>query len=119
MNEIKNLDQPGHINFLFDGNNFRGYGLESELIMKAYANDKAAAITTEIIAEENQNYLLKFSEKIKTEKYDENLDLYIKEGMKWMHKKYGFKSKWSMQMFVKVFYDKFFTTNSRLKQYKL
>ncbi len=119
LDEIKNLDQPGHINFIFDGNNFRGYGLESELIMKAYANDKAAAITTDIIAEENENYLLKFSKEIKTEDYDKNLDLYVKEGMDWMQKKYGFRSKWSMQMFVKVFYDKFFITNNSLKKYKL
>ena len=27
---------------------------------------------------------------------------------KWMKEKYGFKSKWSMQMYVKTFYDKFF-----------
>ena len=45
--------------------------------------------------------------------------LYVKEGMDWMQKKYGFRSKWSMQMFVKVFYDKFFTTNNTLKKYKL
>ena len=34
--------------FLFDGNNFRGYGSESELIAKAYANDWGAAITTRV-----------------------------------------------------------------------
>ena len=28
------LDKPGYKNFLFDGSNFRGYGLESELIAK-------------------------------------------------------------------------------------
>ena len=119
LDQIKNLDQPGHMNFLFDGNNFRGYGIESELIMKAYVNDYAAAITTEIKAEENENYLLHMSDLIKTETYDENLKLYIKEGLSWMHKKYGFKSKWSMQMFVKTFYDKFFENNKKLIEYKL
>ena len=119
LDEIKNLDQPGHMNFLFDGNNFRGYGIESELIMKAYVNDYAAAITSEIFAEENESYLLNMSDLIKTETYDENLKLYIKEGLNWMHKKYGFKSKWSMQMFVKTFYDKFFENNKKLIEYKL
>ena len=119
LDQIKNLDQPGHMNFLFDGNNFRGYGIESELIMKAYVNDYAAAITTEIKAEENENYLSHMSDLIKTETYDENLKLYIKEGLSWMHKKYGFKSKWSMQMFVKTFYDKFFENNKKLIEYKL
>ena len=107
------------MNFLFDGNNFRGYGIESELIMKAYVNDYAAAITSEIFAEENESYLLNMSDLIKTETYDENLKLYIKEGLNWMHKKYGFKSKWSMQMFVKTFYDKFFENNKKLIEYKL
>ena len=35
---------------LFDGNNFRGYGSEHEPIAKAYANDWAAAITSEVWA---------------------------------------------------------------------
>ena len=39
INEVFNLTSPGYLNFLFDGRNFRGYGLESELIAKAYSND--------------------------------------------------------------------------------
>jgi hypothetical protein len=45
--------------------------------------------------------------------------LYIKEGLRWMKEKYGFKSKWSMQMYVKTFYDKFFEINPTLKKYKI
>ena len=107
------------MNFLFDGKNFRGYGLESELISKAYLNNWAAAITSEVWIEENESYLLKKNQLIKTEPYDHNLKLYIKEGLKWMHDKYGFKSKWSMQMYVKMFYDRFFEINPELKKYKI
>ena len=39
----------GYQNFLFDGSNFRGYGLESEVIAKAYANNFAAAITNKVL----------------------------------------------------------------------
>ena len=78
------------INFLFDGNNFRGYCSESELIAKAYANDWSAANTSKVWSSENESYLLNQSDLIKTETYSENLKLYVEEGRKWMLKKYGF-----------------------------
>ena len=107
IESIFNLDKPDYINFLFDGTNFRGYCLESELIAKAYANDWAAAITSEVWSSENESYLLHRANKIKTESYQNNLQLYIKEGKKWMLNKYGFNSKWSMNLYSKSFYDSF------------
>ena len=74
------------MNFLFDGNNFRGYLSECELIARAYANDWAAAITTQVLAEEDESYLLNKNQLIKTESYEENLQLYIDEGLKWIKK---------------------------------
>jgi hypothetical protein len=94
--------------FLFDGDNFRGYGSESELIAKAYANDWAAAITSSVLAEENESHLLNKADLIKTEGQEENLRLYVEEGRRWMRRKYGFNSRWSMQQYVKGFYDSFF-----------
>ncbi len=108
IEEIVNLKKPGSKNFLFDGANFRGYGLESELVAKAYINHWAAGITTSVWREENEEHLLNYSHLIKTEDFNKNLDLYIKEGKKWMKRKYGFSSKWSMNMYTKTFYDKFF-----------
>lgn len=119
IEEIYNLDKPGYKNFLFDGSNFRGYGLESELIAKAYSNHWGAAITNSVWREENENYLLNLSHVIKTNNYDKNLSLYIDEGKKWMKKKYGFSSKWSMNMYVKNFYDKFFEYYPEYKKYKI
>lgn len=119
IDDIKNTSKPGFKNFLFDGSNFRGFGLESEIIMKAYSNDWAAAITKDIIFEENENLLIQNFEKIKTENYSLNTVLFIEEGFKWMKKKYGFDSKWSMQMFVKCFYDKFFESNPVFENYKI
>jgi hypothetical protein len=96
------------IDFLFDGNNFRGYLSESEIIAKAYANDWAAAITTKIYAEEDESYLFDKSKLIKTESYEENLQLYVDEGLKWIKKKYGFNSRWQMMQYSQLFYEKFF-----------
>ena len=108
LDQLINKDNPTHMNFLFDGDNFRGYLSESEIIAKAYANDWAAAITTQVIAEEDESYLLDKNKSIKTESYDENLRLYIDEGLKWVKRKYGFNNRWQMMQYSKLFYDKFF-----------
>lgn len=116
---IKNHEQQDFLGFLFDGSNFRGYGSENELIAKAYANDWAAAITTEVFVGENEAYLLDQADLIKTEKYEENLKLYLDEGRAWMKHKYGFNSHWSMQQYVKSFYDKFFEFHPECSKYRI
>lgn len=110
---------PNEMNFLFDGTNFRGYGSEHELIAKAYANDWAAAITAEVWAGENESHLLDRADQIKTEGYEENLRLYITEGRAWMRRKYGFNSHWTMQQYVKTFYDKFFEFRPEFTEFKV
>ncbi len=107
------------MDFLFDGTNFRGYGSEHELIAKAYANDWAAAITSHVWAAENESHLLDHADQIKTEAYEENLKLYIAEGRRWMRKKYGFNSHWSMQQYVKGFYENFFEFHPEYSKFKL
>lgn len=90
-----------------------------ELIAKAYANNWAAAITAQVIVEENESYLINHSDIIKTETYNENLKLYVEEGLKWIKKKYGFNNRWVMQQYVKMFYESFFEYNPELKKYKI
>ena len=119
IESIFEKEQPDAQDFLFDGTNFRGYGSEHELIAKAYANDWAAAITSEVWASENESHLLHHADQIKTEGYEENLKLYVTEGRHWMRKKYGFNSHWSMQQYVKSFYDKFFEFHPEYSQFKI
>lgn len=111
--------KPNYMNYLFDGSNFRGYGSEMEIIAKCYSNDWAAAITSEVLVNENETYLLKQSDLIKTDSYEENMRLYLAEGKEWMKNKYGFDSKWSMQMYVKLFYDRFFEFYPEYMEYKI
>ena len=119
LESIFNEQQPDHMGFVFDGTNFRGYGFESELIAKAYANDWAAAITSSVWAGENESHLLNRADLIKTETYEENLNLYVSEGRRWMLNKYGFNSRWSMHQYVKCFYDSFFEFHPEFKAYKV
>lgn len=119
VESIFNEGQPDSSNFLFDSSNFRGYGSESELIAKAYANDWAAAITADVWVGENESYLLSQADLIKTEGYEENLILYVEEGRRWMRNKYGFNSRWSMQQYVKCFYDSFFDFHPEFELYRV
>ena len=108
VEQLINIDKPTYMNFLFDGENFRGYLSESEIIAKAYVNDWAAAITTHAYAEEEEAYLRGKSTIIKTESYEVNLGLYVEEGLAWIKKKYGFNSRWQMMQYSKLLYDNFF-----------
>jgi hypothetical protein len=119
IESIMETEKADYLNFIFDGNNFRGYFSEIELIAKAYSNNWAAAITSKVFAEHNESYLVKKADLIKTEGYDENLRLYVQEGLVWLKRKYGFNSRWSMLQYVKSFYDNFFNYNPELKRYKI
>ena len=68
---------------------------------------------------ENESYLLEHSDLIKTEPFDDNLKLYIQEGNIWMKKKFGFNNHWTMQVYVKSFYEQFFIMNPDLIDRKL
>lgn len=119
VESIMNTEDPTYMNFLYDGTNFRGYGTETELVIKGYANDWASAITTAVYAEENERYLKTEADLIKTESFENNIQEYIKEGRKWMKNKYGFNSHWTMQMYAKFMYSKFFEFYPELIQYKI
>jgi hypothetical protein len=119
IESVMNESSDPILDFLFDGNNFRGYGAEQEIIAKAYANDFAAAITNTVCVEENERHLMEHAELIKTDAYEKNLELYIEEGFRWMRKKYGFNSRWTMQQYVKSFYDNFFYFHPEYIQYKI
>lgn len=119
VEEIMETDDPTYMNFIFDGANFRGFLSESELIAKAYANDWAAAITVKAFAEENESYLLDKADLIRTEEFSENIRLYIEEGMTWLKRKYGFKSRWAMNQYAKAFYEDFFKFHPELSPFKI
>lgn len=119
IEDIMELQQPSFINFLYDGTNFRGYGTELELIAKGYANDWATAITTCVWSEENEEHLRTKADLIKTESFDENIKQCVDEGRVWMRRKYGFNSRWSLQMYAKFLYERFFEYYPEYGKYQI
>jgi hypothetical protein len=119
IESIMNTEKIDYMGFVFDGSNFRGYGSETELIAKAYANDWAAAITSDVWASENESHLLYQSDLIKTERYENNLKLYVAEGQRWMRDKYGFNSRWAMHQYVKSFYNHFFEFHPEFTAFRI
>jgi hypothetical protein len=118
LNDIGNFEED-YLQLLFDGTNFRGYGTEQELIAKAYLNGWCSAITSNVIAHENEDYLLTKADLIKTDSFKLNQVLYLNEGLAWMRKKYGFKSHWAMNNYVRFAYEGFFVEHPELKIYKI
>ena len=119
---ILDVCRPNKLNyqeFLFDGSNFRGYGTESELIAKAFINDWAAGITSEVLHRQNNSHILQKADLIKTDPLHKSLKLAEKEGAEWMFNKYGFRNKWDMHKYVKCFYDKFFDYYPEYRKYKI
>lgn len=119
VESVMERDAPTYLNFLYDGTNFRGYNVETELIAKGYINDWATAITNKVWAEENESHLLTQSDLIRTDSYQSNLKLYVEEGQSWMRKKYGFNSRWQMQMYAKFWYEQFFEFHPEYAAFKI
>lgn len=112
-------DDPTYMNFLYDGSNFRGFHAETEMVAKGYANNWASGITTCAWAEENESHLLEKADLIKTENYETNIKFYVSEGLAWMKRKYGFNSRWQMQMYAKFWYEKFFEYHPEFSEFKI
>lgn len=118
IESIREFEEPSYMNFLFDGENFRGYESDIELVLKGYANDWATAITTKSFITEDVDILKTKADLIKTETFDDNLIKTISEGKRWLRRKYGFNSRWTIQLYAKFFYEKYFEYFPDLIKYK-
>lgn len=119
VESVMEKENPSCMNFLYDGTNFRGFHAETELVAKGYANNWASAITSCAWAEENESHLLRKADLIKTDSYEQNLKLYVSEGLAWMKRKYGFNSRWQMLMYAKFWYEKFFEYHPEFSEYRI
>ena len=119
VESIMERDEPNYMNFLYDGSNFRGYESDIELIAKGYANDWAAAITTDVILHENEALLKTEHQKMKTDAFHTNRQRVVEEGQRWLRRKYGFNSRWCMQLYAQFLYGKFFEYHPQLADFRI
>lgn len=108
---VKNEENPSHLDYLFDGTNFRGYDTDIELVAKAYANDFAAGITKRATFREDKDLTDRLAATMKTEPQRLNRPAMYEEGRRWLRRKYGFNSRWNMVTYAKTYYDQFFQHN--------
>lgn len=119
IESVMERNKPDYMNFLYDGTNFRGYYAEQELITKGYINEFASAITTKVLISEHTELLKTRHDLIRTDRYELNLRRLFEEGQEWMRRKYGFNSRFQMNQFANLYYEKFFEIYPNLAVYRL
>lgn len=119
VEKIMERAEPSYMNLLYDGTNFRGYGVDLELIIKGYVNEFATALTTKTMFTENRDLLRDRADLIKTDPYDLNQRRVFEEGREWMRRKYGFVDRAQMHLYAQMFYNRFFEMWPDLKGYRL
>ena len=102
------------MNYFYDGNNFRGYDADTEMILKAYQNDWFFAVTRKASHNERHDLTVDNYKLMKTEPYNVHKSLMWDEGMKWLKQKYGFDGKQQMRHLVMSHFVAFFQRNPEL-----
>lgn len=85
--------EPTIMNYLYDGDNFRGYYDDVEVILRAYQNNFGAAITSKASFLEDEDITLQNATVMKTDGQALSRQRMYEEGLVWMKQKYGFKDK--------------------------
>lgn len=119
LDKIIEKEDPTYMNYFYDGTNFRGYDADTELIIKAYLNDYAVAVTSAVKFHEQLDLTDKNADVMKTERRAEHAKLMYEEGLNWMKRKYGFDSKFGMRNWAQKSYKKFMRRNREYKQIAL
>jgi len=116
---LVNYESPSIENLFFDGSNFRGYGTDTEIVFKGYANEYATALSTTCFLNEDTSLLKTQADLIRTDPYDVNARKVFDEGFRWMKHKYGFTTRLQFQELAELWYERFFELHPSLEQYKL
>lgn len=101
---------------LFDNDNFRGYLSFKELALKIYGTNRAMGICKFLLIEEREEFLLNFSELMKTESFSLNKELLILEGQFWLKNKYGFSNRWELENLARLLFDEFVLRNPKYRK---
>ena len=111
---IVGKDPSVYEEFLYDGTNFRCYGVDTELMMKMYMNDWIFAITSKTSQKEDYSLTDRNYKKMKTDSHNDHRRMMWEEGLEWFDKKYGFKDKHGLSRLLRNEYDNFFNRHPEL-----
>lgn len=112
-------EEPSMNSFLFDGSNFRGYGADTEVIIKGYINEYATALSTACFLHEDQELLKSQADLIRTDPYGVNVRKVFDEGFRWMHRKYGFSTRLQFHEYAEMWFERFFALHPSLASWRL
>tara|TARA_Y100001973_G_C5201776_1_gene338338 strand:- start:589 stop:1419 length:831 start_codon:yes stop_codon:yes gene_type:complete len=103
--------------FLYDGTNFRCYGVDTELMMRMYMNDWMFCVTSATSQKEDYDLTDKNYKKMKTNSHSEHRRLMWDEGLAWFERKYGFKDKHGLNSLLRREYISFFDRNPDMSNF--
>lgn len=98
---------------IFDNDNFRGYLSFKELALRIYGKNRAFGISKHLLVEEREEFLMNFSELMKTETFSKNKELLILEGSYWLKRKYGLTNRWELENIVRLLHNEFILRNPK------
>lgn len=101
---------PTIMNYLYDGNNFRGYYDDIEVIVRAYQANFASAITSNATFREAEELTLQHAKAMKTDEQALSRQMMYEEGVVWMKEKYGF-TKGQFKEWAQKEYESFMRRN--------
>tara|TARA_A100001011_G_scaffold399324_1_gene507446 strand:- start:1751 stop:2578 length:828 start_codon:yes stop_codon:yes gene_type:complete len=103
-----------YMGYLYDGENFRCYDADTEILVKCYNNNFFPAVTSKVFMTEDSFLTDRNVDVMKTERRELHRKLMWDEGMAWLKKKYGFDGKIPMRNLLNNSCANFFKRNQDL-----
>ena len=104
--------------YLYDGENFRCYGADTEIMMKMYQKDWFFAITSKTSMQEDYELTNKNYKRMKTDSHDLHRKLMWEGGLRWISKKFNCNNKHEFNNILVQEYNKFFDRHPELLSIK-
>ena len=108
------FNSKDYMGYLYDGENFRCYDADTEILVKCYQYGYFPAITSKVYISEDELLTDRNFEKMKTENRDTHKKLMWDEGMAWLKRKYNFNGKQEMRSLLHHSRYNFFKSNPEL-----
>lgn len=92
---------------LFDSSNYRSFASFLDLAFQIYAIDRCIVVTNLLRFRENKLHQLTKHELIGTEPHEENMSLFLTEGIDWLSSKFGFTDRRNLELATRLLFEEF------------